>query len=121
MILHIRGLKEDSLAKEIWREQRLMRWPGLAKECDEICQELKIENCNETEMTKKEYRKHVLSACHSENERRLKQAMEDKEKCVKIRKELYGRQLYFSLDLRHCLYNSLLEPMIIFGIYIRKF
>ena len=47
-------------------------------------------------MEKKEYRKHELSVCQSENERRLRQATEYKEKCVKIRKELYGRKLYFN-------------------------
>ena len=41
-------------------------------------------------MRKKEYRKHVL------NERRLRQAMEDKVKCAKIRKGLIGRTILFS-------------------------
>ena len=38
-----------------------------------------------------------MSACHLENERRLRQEMSDKEKCSKIRQELYGRKPYFSL------------------------
>ena len=98
MIMHIWGLKENSLANQIWREKRIMGWPGLAKECDMICQELKIENWNDTDIEKKEYRKQALSACYSENERWLRQAMEDKEKYVKIRKELYGRKLYFKSE-----------------------
>ena len=93
MIIHIRGVKEDSLAKMVWKEQRTMGWPGLALECDEICQKLRIENCNETNIEKKEYRRCVLSACHLENERRLRQEMSDKEKCSKIRQELYGRNI----------------------------
>ena len=96
MILHIRGLKEDSLTKKIWREQLTMEWPGLAKECSEICQKLKIDNCNETELKKKDYRSQDLSACHLENERRLRQAMEDKDKCARIGTETYGRKLYFN-------------------------
>ena len=48
MILHIRGLKEDSLARQVWKEQRLMAWLGLALECDIIAEKLSIENANET-------------------------------------------------------------------------
>jgi hypothetical protein len=97
MILHIRGLKEDSMAKQVWREQRLMDWPGLAQECNAISEKLIVENANTTEMTKKEYRKHVTEACNMENERRLREAMEDKEKCIKIKMESYGRKEYMSL------------------------
>ena len=96
MIMHIRGLKEDSLAKQVWREQRLMAWPGLAQECDTIAEKLSIENANETLMSKKEYRASVTRACDAENERRLRQEMEGKEKCKRIRLDDYGRKEYFS-------------------------
>ena len=43
-----------------------MGWPGLAQECDEICEKLKIKNSNETNTDEKEHRKYVVSACHLE-------------------------------------------------------
>ena len=42
MILHIRGLDQDSLAKRIWAEQMAFNWPGLAKEAAKICIKLKM-------------------------------------------------------------------------------
>jgi hypothetical protein len=95
MILHIRGLQEDSLARQVWKEQRLMAWPGLALECDVIAEKLSIENANETQMSKKEYRAHVTEACHAENERRLREDMRGKEKCSRIEQDSYGRKDYF--------------------------
>ena len=101
MILHIRGLKEDSHAKKVWKEQRAFMWPGLAKECEEICKELKVEDANITERGKGEYRNYVLKACHQKNEERLRKEMETKEKCEKIRNELYGRKGYFQHKTPH--------------------
>ena len=41
-------LSEDSLAKRMWKEQKLYGWPGLAEECDMIVKELGIEDINTT-------------------------------------------------------------------------
>ena len=97
MILHIRGLKEDSVAKQVWRAQRAYLWPGLAQECENICTHLKIEDVNTTEIDKNEFRKYVTKACHEENERRLREEMRTKDKCSRVREERYGRKDYFYL------------------------
>ena len=51
MILHLRNLDENSLPAKIYKEQREKGWPGLAKEATEICEELKVKDVNDTQMT----------------------------------------------------------------------
>ena len=48
LILHIRSMQEDTLAKKIYMEQKKLNLPGLAKETTLICQSLNIEDCNTT-------------------------------------------------------------------------
>ena len=81
LILHIRSLAVDSLARRIGEEQKMFGWPGLAKETSEICKTLHIEDVNETSMSKTEYRRLVTKMLHLENERRLRSDMEGKRKC----------------------------------------
>ena len=51
LVLHIRNLKGNTLAKQIYEEQKKLNWPGLADESKAICLELDIEDCNSTNMT----------------------------------------------------------------------
>ena len=97
LALHITRLGEDTLARRIWEEQKLYGWPGLAREAEEICQQLGMEPVENTQMTSKGYRAEVTAACHRENERRLRELMEGKKKCEKILAEQYGQKEYFSL------------------------
>ena len=46
MILHIRGLEEDSLARRVWSQQRLFGWPGLPREAADISSKLVVANHN---------------------------------------------------------------------------
>ena len=55
----------QALARRIWEEQRLYDWPGLAREAEEICQLLGVEQPELTNMTSKCYRAEVTAACHS--------------------------------------------------------
>ena len=97
LALHIVRLGEDTLAKRIWTEQQLYDWPGLAREVRDICEQLGVEQVEDTKMTSKCYRSEVTAACHRMNEARLRKQMEGKQKCVKILADEYGQKEYFNL------------------------
>ena len=79
LILHLRGLEEDSLGRRIWEEQRRFNWPGLAKEATEISRKLVVDDPITTQMTKKQYRTEVTKACHSFQEGQLRTNMKGKD------------------------------------------
>ena len=93
--LHIARLGEETLARQVWEEQQVFQWPGLAMEAEHIAKELEVESVNTTELSKKEYRDSVTEACHRYDEKMLKGKMEGKKKCEKIVSEEYGRKSYF--------------------------
>ena len=101
LILHIRNLEPSAIASKVYEEQKRENWPGLAKETQEICEELKIENVNTTNQNKKTYRKIVTEACHKLNEERLRKNAENKDKCKRIMKEPYGRKKYIDGKIIH--------------------
>ena len=98
MILHLRSLDENSLASKIYKEQRDKGWPGLAKEATEICEELEIENVNETQMTKSEFKRLMTNAIKIKHEKILREQAEEKTKCSLIMKDGYGRKEYMNKD-----------------------
>ena len=53
LVMHIRFLGEDTLARKVYSEQYAMGWPGLARKTVTICEELKIADCNTTKLSKK--------------------------------------------------------------------
>ena len=95
LVLHIRSLEEETLARKIYETQKEKRWPGLAKEASKICEELSIVDVNDTNMSKKEYRKIVIKACQDKDEEKLRKEAEEKEKCRRIMKDKYGKKEYF--------------------------
>ena len=101
MIHHIRSLGENSIARKVYEEQKSKNWPGLAKETALICEELKIENVNETLIPKNEYRKIVMKACQMKDEETLTTQAEGKSKCEKIMKNNYGMKEYFQNNNIH--------------------
>ena len=68
LILHIRSLNDETLAKKIYEEQRKEGWPGLVKETKNICEALGIEDVNKTKMNKIEYKKTVNDALKKKDE-----------------------------------------------------
>ena len=97
MIVHIRGLNETALARQIWKEQREQNWPGLSKEVSQICEELGIPDVNESAMVdnKKSVRRMVKSACRSKNDIELKEKMDDLIKCDNMKGEDCDLKSYF--------------------------
>ena len=53
LVLHIRNLGQETLARKIYEQQKAEGWPGLAVETKRICEEFNIQDCNETFLTKK--------------------------------------------------------------------
>ena len=94
LVLYIRNLDEESLAFRVLNEQKEEQWPGLAKETENICKELNIENVHETKHKTKKYRKIVVEACHKANEQLLKKLAEGKNKCERMKGEEYGKKEY---------------------------
>ena len=94
LVLHIRSLEEETLAFKIYKEQKTHFLPGLAQETEFICKELSIEDCNNTTLSKTDYKTLLLNACHSKNEERLR-LMATETKCARITQEKYGKQKYF--------------------------
>ena len=54
VILHIQSMEQNSFARLIYEEQLTSQWPGLAKETGIICQSLNIEDCNTSQLKKKD-------------------------------------------------------------------
>lgn len=72
MMLYVRNLDDNSLAKKVYIEQKYQQWPGLVIETETICQKLKIESVHTTKLRKQKYRKIVVKACHQLNEQYLR-------------------------------------------------
>ena len=96
LVLHIRSLSSETLARRLYEEQIERGWPGLAKETAVICSKLGVEDCNTTCMNTVAYKKVVILACWRQDENRLRDQATGKEKCEKIFNENYGKKKYFS-------------------------
>ena len=95
MIIHLRRLAETSLASKVYNEQKAKGWPGLSEETKNICQHLGIEDCNETKMDLKEFKKIVNDAIKKEDEALIKAQAVGKTKCARVFVEKYGKKEYF--------------------------
>ena len=94
LVLHIRNLDTSTLARQVYEEQKSMKWPGLALETANICKELSIEDCNLTSINKGKYVKLLQEALHTKNEEKLR--MLARGKCERICTEEYGRKEYLN-------------------------
>ena len=101
-VYHLRSLDKDSLAKRTYMQQKEHNFPGLVLETKIICQDLKIEDCNETKMSKVNYRLLVVQACHAKNEERIRLAASNS-KCSRIKEENYGKKSYIGTqNIKNC-------------------
>ena len=94
LMLHITRLDEDTLAHKIYKEQKDNAWPGLAKETENICEQLGIESVHTTRLDAQQFRKLVTEACHILNEKRLRKKAEGSTKAKRIEMELYSKKEY---------------------------
>ena len=63
-IIHLRSLKENTLARIIYETQNNNEWQGLVKETIAICRYLDIEDCNITTLNKQQYSLVLNQACN---------------------------------------------------------
>ena len=92
MILFIRGQGTDTLSRNIYEQQKLNKWPGLAEETSKICQVLNIEDVNLTKRDPHKYMNIVLEALHKKNEECLRRLATGK--CERISGEIYQKKDY---------------------------
>ena len=79
----------------MYKEQKAKGWPGLVEETTKICRQLNIEDCNETKMDLKEFKKIVNEAIKKADEALIKTEASGKTKCARILDEEYGKKKYF--------------------------
>ena len=91
---HLLSLGRETIGRQMFEEQLAKRWPGLALEVEEICSKLNLPKLDSCWLDAKNFRKLVTSACHSENEKRLRKISENIKKCKNIQEEKYGKQNY---------------------------
>ena len=94
LIHHIRRLNEEALASEIYKEQVRNNWPGLAREVEDICEQLGIENVNETALSKTQFSKLVDKAMVQKEDQMLKEESVNMEKMKVIRADVWGLKEY---------------------------
>ena len=94
LVLSLRALDEVTLARRIYEQQLEHEWPGLVDETNTICQELEIQNCNTSNMNRKDYKELVTEACHRQNEIILRKQAQGRGKCDRIENESYGKKSY---------------------------
>jgi hypothetical protein len=99
LVLHLRGLGEETLASQIYREQVDKEWPGLAQETRDICLKLNIDDCNKTNLNKQEFKKILNNALILKDEELVRNQAEGKQKCQKIMKDPYGKKPYISQNV----------------------
>ena len=102
LVRHLRSLDPSTLARRIYEEQKVNKWPGLVKETMEICNEIEIADCNEDDLWKqgtKQFRKYLIDKCKVKDEKELRKLAEGKTKCDKIMAEGFGRKLYMSENI----------------------
>ena len=106
LVMHLRQLGEGTLASQVYREQVARDWPGLAKETRTICENLNIEDCNKTRMSKQDFKVILKTALLKKDEEILREQAGGKRKCEFILKEKYGKKEYISQkkieDVRNC-------------------
>ena len=94
LIHHIKRLEDTALAKMMYKEQVRNNWPGLAKEAEDLCVKLNIENVNTTSKSKTVYIKELKVACKSMEDYMMKNETKEMEKMRVIRQEDWGVKDY---------------------------
>jgi hypothetical protein len=96
LVLSLRALDVETLARWTYEEQKSQHLPGLAWETEKICQDLKIEDCNSTNLSKKDYKYILLQNCHRQNEKILRAQAQGKENCNQMEAETCGKKEHLS-------------------------
>ena len=82
------------MANMMYREQVKNNWPGLAKEAEQLCEKLQVEDVNLTSKPKTVYNAEVKKACKLMEDIMMKTETTDMEKMRVIRAEEWGIKDY---------------------------
>jgi hypothetical protein len=91
-VLYLRNLENTTVSRRVYEEQKRWCWPGLAEETKLICHYLQIEDCNETQLNKEDYKLILIQASHLRNEENLRLMAQGK--CARILTDTYGKKDY---------------------------
>ena len=94
LVHHLRSLSQEALASEMYEEQVRNNWPGLAREAEDICDQLGIENVNETRLSKSQYGQVVDAAIFYKEDEAMKRETSESTKMRVIRNERWGMKDY---------------------------
>ena len=101
LLVHLKTLNDDSLAKEIYNEQLKNNWPGLVNEGKELCDKLFLpditrdrEEEESTKKQKRQWKEKIKESVLKKNERDLKEKIMDLSKLETLKNEEYGEKLY---------------------------
>ena len=72
----IKHLDDDCLAKQIYEEQISNNWPGLTKECSDICRALGLPVITENHFSKNVWKRLVTKACLAYENETLSQSID---------------------------------------------
>ena len=93
LLLRIKMLDENALAKQVYRQAEENKWPGLGSEVREICKQIQIQDINKYSISKQEIQKAIYQAHYKammvlfENSKKLKDIKND---------NFEGMQSYFN-------------------------
>ena len=90
---HIKTLDDGDLANQVLEEQSKYEWPGLASEVRELCKKLEIDNImdEKPKVSKASWKNTVNKAVHRQNEKDLRESMEEYSKLEEMKGSLHNR------------------------------
>ena len=92
---YLQHMPEETLANEIFMEQKRCGFPGLVKECEEFAKVLGIENqLTDIKTSKAEFKRIVKTAINMENEKVLRNQLKNYSKVKEWADEDYGIKDY---------------------------
>ena len=95
MYKYLQNFSEDSLAKEIFNEQKNKNFPGLVQECRIIAKELDImDELNNDKINKTHFKQTVKLAISKKNEEELRNEIIKYSKLKDLVGEIYERKAY---------------------------
>ena len=89
------------MAKTMYDDQLRNNWPGLVKETEELCEKLKLEDVNETDVPKKAYARMVDEACKEMEDAMMKNDTSEMEKMRRVRADDWGLKEYVKTGTLH--------------------
>ena len=99
LCLHLKKLKNEDLAKQVFEEQRENSYPGLVSDCHELCEQLGIPDITKERIkdpSKGQWKKIVKEAIEKKYGKELKEKIDKLEKLEIMKGEDYGQKDYLS-------------------------